>query len=246
MRNRRTLIQLKGYRYYSKKYIHMWRVSLRPPKPRPRSHWDRCIRFRVLIETHCINFCIVIETAESTTTASLRPRRPNFFRHSFVLKTTFLRKIILLEVLFKGFRGLIETDESASAVSLKPRKPTIFNEYLEFHGEFEPYQKRGVSLWIRALGWVDWWKKKCRKSRDTVLLNFSFSGIINVSRKTFNFVEDACHAWWRGSAESWARLRFPDPATSVIPRPAQGLAKRHKNMKHLAKTTPTIILRRHL
>jgi hypothetical protein len=39
------------------------------------------------------------------------------FRHSFVLKTTFLRKTYVVEV-FKGFPSLNETAEAASVVSI--------------------------------------------------------------------------------------------------------------------------------
>jgi hypothetical protein len=107
-------------------------VAMRPWKPLPRSHWNRWISFRS-----------VNETAESAFVVSLRPQKPNFFRHSCVLKTTFLRKICCWSfsrdsVISKKprkllsrshwnresrFRGFNETTESASAVSLKPPNP---------------------------------------------------------------------------------------------------------------------------
>jgi hypothetical protein len=122
-------------------------VALRPLNPLPQSHWHRWIRFRGLIET-----------AESASTVSLRPRKPNLFRRSFVLKTTFLCRNNVVDIFFKDsavslkppyslprshwnhgicFRGLIETAEAASTVSLRPLKPTISNDYLEFLGDFE-------------------------------------------------------------------------------------------------------------
>jgi hypothetical protein len=52
---------------------------------------------------------------------AIRPRKPNFFRRSFVQKTTFLCKNNVVEILY-GFRGLHETEEAASAVYMRPRK----------------------------------------------------------------------------------------------------------------------------
>jgi hypothetical protein len=63
---------------------------------------------------------------------AIRPRKPNFFRRSFVQKTTFLCKNNVVEILY-GFRGLhetveaafgglYETEEAASAVYMRPRK----------------------------------------------------------------------------------------------------------------------------
>jgi hypothetical protein len=97
----------------------------------PRSHWDRWIPVRGLIET-----------TESASAASLRPlnllprphwdcricfcglieTKPNFVLHSFVLKTTFLCENNVVKIFLNGFRRVIETAEAASAVSLKPPK----------------------------------------------------------------------------------------------------------------------------
>jgi hypothetical protein len=73
------------------------------------------------------------------------------FRHSFVLKTAFLRKKMFLKY-FKGFRVLIEATKVAFRVSLKPWKPIISNDYLEFISKFEAICETALARESRPRG----------------------------------------------------------------------------------------------
>jgi hypothetical protein len=108
-------------------------VSLRPPNPLPRSHWDRRSQsfFR---HSFCwkLPFCVEIMVLKFFFMDSA----VSFKSSKLLLRSHWSRR--------RHFRCLIETIESASAASLKPLKQTIWNDYREFLGNFE-------AIWETAL-----------------------------------------------------------------------------------------------
>jgi hypothetical protein len=151
-------------------------VSLTPLKRFQRCQWHR---WNSAKKNFCgwnpydvLNFTIMVVSAVSL--IPLKPFQQCHWHH------------------WKDFCGVIDTAETISVVSLTPLKRfqrchwhqgNSFSGVIDttetrimsiFSANTKPYTKwNGFSLWVRALGGIDWWKKtRGQKSRDTVPLTY--------------------------------------------------------------------------